>query len=164
MTGHADLRSFDYALEPMRRRRSWELDAALARQANANTRLHALRSKVLELDRDCDTHARDASAAWLRHSDAAGLERNLNHLAALQSTRAALMREMDKLHEQLAQLKLQSISAQQRVEVLNRHRQQQEQEYGVAQLRKSAVEADRDWVGRRPRTETNAADGGQGDH
>ena len=164
MTGHVDLRSFDYALEPMRRRRSWELDAALARQANASTRLLALKTRIFELDRDCDAQARDASAAWLQHADAAGLERNLKYLATLQGSRAALLREQDTLHEKLAQLKLQSIFAQQRVEVLDRHRQQQAQEYGVTQLRRNAAEADRDWVGRRPRTELSPANGGQGDH
>ncbi|HSV47302.1 MAG TPA: hypothetical protein VLJ58_16045 [Ramlibacter sp.] len=164
MNGHVDLRSFDYAMEPLRRRRSWELDIALARQANASAELFALEERVRELDRDCDARARDASAAWHQRPDATGLERNLKYLAALQGMRAALLQEVDVLQERLAQLKQQSVLAQQRLEVLNRHRQQESQEYAGAQLRAAAAEADRDWMARRQATQRSTTMGDADGH
>lgn len=90
-----DIRGFAYALEPLRQRRRWQLDAALAALAQAQRLLDETEARLSELREAHDTQARALSEAALRRLDAGAHRRALAYLTHLRERAKLLEAERD---------------------------------------------------------------------
>lgn len=143
-----DMRGFCYVLEPVRRRREWSLDAALARLGNLSRRLDQKRAAREALRADYAAQALQASRAWLARPDPVTQSRLLAYLAALHSRSVETEREIAALVSELRVARGQCASEQQALEVIDRHRREMLASYAIEQARKFSAHADADWVAR----------------
>jgi len=143
-------RGFTYALEPVRQRRQWQLDAQLARLAAQQRMLSDSRAALVLLEQGVDRQSGLAVRFWTERPDPRAQVRMLGYLAMLQQRRldaerdiAALAKEVDETREQCTRLH-------QRLEVLDQHRRESVAQHVVEHQRNMASEADRDWLARLP--------------
>ena len=146
MMAAADLRGFDYVLEPVRRRRQWQSDAALARLAQARQRKSEGDAKLQSLHEHCAAQAAHAASAWTTRADPATQAKSLGYLAALQQRRADSELRNVQLTARLEEARLEFTAARQRLEVLDRHRADTLKAFTNEQHRKSGAQADQDWA------------------
>lgn len=145
-----DLRGFQDPLAPLRKRREWQLDEALAIAG-------ALRVQVSEAQAQ-RTHAAEqlqgqcsfAAEAWLKRRDPFAHTRLLSYLAHQHAAVLACESAEQRLREQLADARRAVLRGQQAVDVLERHRSDEMADYRQMQERHGAAEADRDWNARSP--------------
>lgn len=143
-----DLRAFVYLLEPLRRRRQWQLDAALALLGEQRRKLAVQETGCETLRQECLAQAAQAARVWRDRADPAAQQRLLGYLAALQQRQAQAQHELNALYDMAEQARADCAAQQQRLEVLQQHRDSQFMEFAGEQQRKACVEADRDWGGR----------------
>lgn len=142
----ADLRGFAYFLEPVRRRRQWQSDAALARLAQARRQKSEWEAKLESLHEHCESQAAQAASAWTTRADPATQARALGYLAALQQRRADSELQIAQLTARLEAARREFAAAQQKLEVLDRHRADTLKAFTTEQHRKSGAQADQDWA------------------
>jgi hypothetical protein len=143
-----DTRGFTYVLEPVRRRREWDLDAALARLGSLNRQMAEKRAAGEALREDCASQALQASRAWTDRPDPVTHSRLLEYLAALHVRRVATERAIAVLSRELRLAREQCASEQQGLEILQRHRAEMCASYATDQARKFSAQADADWIAR----------------
>jgi hypothetical protein len=141
-------RGFTYALEPVRQRRQWQLDAQLARLAARQQVLGEQRAELEQIEQGCDHQAALAARFWTERPDPRAQARLLGYLALLQQRRADTEREIAALAEAVEQERQECVTLQQRLEALDQHRSESVAHYVVEHHRKAAAEADRDWLAR----------------
>jgi hypothetical protein len=144
----ADARGFIYALEPERRRRQWQLDAVMARLADLRRGIADLESTREKLDEECRSQAAQAGRAWARRADPVARARLLRYIATLQQSRADAEDEIAALTALMQQARAECSVQQQKLEVLDRHRQEARKDHSIERHRKDATEADQDWAAR----------------
>jgi hypothetical protein len=148
MMGGTDMRGFSYALEPVRRRRAWDLEAALGRLGNLSRRLDEKRKAGEALRADCAAQALQASRAWTARPDPATHSRLLQYLVELHARTVEADREIDALVGEVRVARDQCASEQQALDVIDRHRGQMLGSYATEQERRFSAYADADWVAR----------------
>lgn len=141
----ADARGFIYALEPERRRRQWQLDAAMARLGDLRRRIGDLESAREKLDEECVSQAAQAGRAWVRRADPIAHARLLRYIATLQQSRADAEDEIAALTALMQRARAECSIQQQKLEVLDRHRHEAKKDHSIERHRKDATEADQDW-------------------
>lgn len=144
-----DLRLFEYSLEPLRRRRQWQLEAAKTQLGRA---LRALEDAAQELEALRSGHleqSRQVAQQLARSIDPGAYARALRWLAdRMQSIRAAEARIAD-LRAERARAAAQCAAEQRKLEALESHRDECLAEFAQEEQRRQATEADRDWLTRR---------------
>ncbi|HSW22229.1 MAG TPA: hypothetical protein VLJ62_05645 [Burkholderiaceae bacterium] len=152
-----DLRGFSYALEPLLRRQRWALEAAQSRLGLANREIaqatHALSGLQEQL---ADQNARAAQAATER-MDPVLHRRSLQWLADMRQEIARAQQALDGLREQRSQLMAVCAQRQNKLDVIERHRDECRAVYAQEHDMRAAAAADRDWLARRPATRDAAA-------
>jgi hypothetical protein len=144
-----DLRRFEYALEPLRRRWQWQLDA-LQGQLGAAQREIAVEDAVIAGHRErLEAERNRAAAAAVRRLDPSSYPCLLHWLGQLRDVIEAAEVEQDRRRERRAVLQAQCVAQQRRLEALERHREECVAEHVVEEARRDASEADRDWLVRR---------------
>ena len=144
----ADLRAFAYVLEPVRRRRQWQLDAVLAQLAELRRQMLECESEQQRLHQECVTQAAQASRLWMERADPSTHAGLIGYLAALHQRGTDAQRELAKLTELVEQARQACALQQQRVELMNQHRSRELTAYVTEQHRKAGVQADHDWLAR----------------
>jgi hypothetical protein len=144
----ADTRGFSYVLEPVRRRREWDLDAALARLGDLGRRLGEKRAEGETLRAHCAAQALQASRAWTAWADPVTQSRLLEYLASLHRRKVETEREIAALGSELRLAREQCALLRQGLELLDRHCAEMLGSYAMDQARKSSAHADADWIAR----------------
>ncbi len=143
-----DLRGFRYALEPLRERRQWQLDAALAQLAALRRRMADSEAARDALDRDAAEQSARAASTWTARVDPIAHTRSLAYLMQLQRQRAGIERQIAQLRDELARAQVTVAQRQQGLEMLQRHRKEELDMYRLDKDRKTGAEADQDWSAR----------------
>ncbi|RYY82202.1 MAG: hypothetical protein EOO24_40820 [Comamonadaceae bacterium] len=146
--GTADPRGFTYALEPERRRRQWQLDAAMARLGGLRRQMAQWESTRDKLQAECAAQAAQVGQVWAHRVDPGAHARLLRYVAALQQRRADADKEIASLAEQLTMARLACSARQQKLEALDRHRAEAQKAHATESHRKEAALADQDWTAR----------------
>lgn len=145
-----DARGFHYVLEPLLRRQRWQVEALQARLGVANRKVADARQELDERQaRLREQHARAADAA-VQRMDPALHRANLHWLAQLREEIAGMQRRLDALREERAQLLAQYVAGQNKLAVIEKHREECLAEYAQLDRGRAATAADRDWLARKP--------------
>ncbi|ROZ63194.1 hypothetical protein [Ramlibacter sp. WS9] len=142
----ADLRGFEYGLEPIRRQRQWQFDAALAGLGKLQREAARWDAERDRLHGECVAQAARAAQVWTDRADPTAQARLLGYLAALQQRHADAEREIAALATRVDLARRECAAQQQRLEVLDQHRADTLKDYAVEQHRKAGAEADQEWV------------------
>lgn len=141
-----DLRGFVYALEPVRVKAQWQLEALQRELATAAARAAALREEAQALGAHFEAFARAARAPTSGRVDPAQAHRALAYLSDVQRQLAALAAQRSSADAQ--QTALQQRVAEQRLalDALDEDRERCRSEHVAERLRQHAIEADDDWL------------------
>jgi hypothetical protein len=144
----ADLRGFAYALEPVRRQRQWQFDAALARLGELRRQIAEWDVERERLRQECVAQAARAAQLWTLRVDPTAQARLLGYLAALQQRQVDAEREIAALNESVEIARQECAAQQQKLEVLDQHRSDTLKAFATEQHRKSGTQADQEWSAR----------------
>ena len=142
-------RGFTYALEAVRQRRQWQLDAQLARLAVQQQELSESRAELAQIEQGIDRQAVLTARLWSQRPDPRAQVRLLGYLAMLQQRRTDAELGIAALTQVVDQARRDCVVLQQRLEVLEQHRRESVIQHIVEAQRKMSAEADRDWLARR---------------
>ncbi|MBX3625331.1 MAG: hypothetical protein KF892_09990 [Rhizobacter sp.] len=137
---------FDYALEPLLQQARWQLEAALAELAAGARKLEVLKAAA-------DSHRQHVAAllGWMKPSSAQSLDpviaRNrVAYLAQAARKTVNFERELAQAEEEVQRLQSICREKQLKLDAIERHRGDAEQEHRQAHARKEAGQADDDWL------------------
>ena len=142
----SEVRGFRYPLEPLRKRRGWELDLAMTAVAALRKQLQDKQAMRQAAEDEAMAQGALAARAWTQRGDPSTQSRLLAYLAQLQERKATIELAIAALHEQLALAQQEAQRSQQQVEMLERHRKEELDLYRIGEQRKTIAEADRDWA------------------
>lgn len=145
-----DLRGFQDPLAPLRKRREWQLDQALATAGALRVRVSEAEARRRHAIEQLQNQSALAAQAWAKRRDPCAHARLLPYLVQRHASVLACEDEERRLREELADAQKAALRRQQEVDVLERHRSEQMADYRLMQERKLAVQADREWNARSP--------------
>ncbi|KHK58664.1 hypothetical protein PI87_02665 [Ralstonia sp. A12] len=145
---HADLRGFEYALEPLRQQRQWRLDKLLADLGSLQRDIARARAELDRLQARHREHAQAISDAIQRHFDMDVYRRGLHWLAGLRSQMLEQEAALETLLLKKEGMQKACVDAQQKLDVMERHRDDSIVDYVQAQSSRALAQADQDWIGR----------------
>lgn len=144
----ADLRSFNYALEPVRQQRNWKFEAALARMGALQRQMTQWRGVLEAVEAECKAESVGVARIWTTRPDPATRPRLLAYLAALHGRRGQAEQEIAALQERLDEARRDCADQHRRLEVLDRDKAETTKAYAVEQFRKASAQADQEWSAR----------------
>lgn len=147
-----DVRAFTYALEPLRKRRSWEMEAVEARLGLVNREI-ALATSQLEHRRQklVEQHAK-AADGMVRRMDPSQHRRTLSWLVRLREEIGFAQRHLEELKAARSKLMAEYAATQNRLAAIDSHRMDCLADYARAEQGRLAAAADADWLARRHTT------------
>lgn len=143
-----DMRGFVYALEPLRRKQQWQLEAAQRRLGQAQTAHEAAQAALTELQAALAGVAQEASGARGGRVDPVMHQRTLAYLIDLRGRIDAQQAVLEQAGAARDAARAACLAAQQRCEALTRHRERHQDQYHAEELARQASESDRDWLAR----------------
>jgi hypothetical protein len=142
-----DLRGFEYALEPLRSQRQWQLDALHAQLGKtqgsileAHEALAGLRSKLQVQSQEAMRSLHRQRIDPDRHT------RGLRWLAQLQAEISTGESRLAELQSLRSRLSAQCLTLQYKLNVIEAHRDECMAEFACHESGRLAAEADRDWL------------------
>jgi chromosome segregation ATPase len=145
----SDLRGFQYAAEPVLRRRQWELDAVVAEMGRMLARIAQARSHAMTLHEQLVAQSAASTGAVAARLDPGAHARSLAWLAQLQGRIADAERVLRQLDDQREEVTLRLRASQANVEAIEAHREDAVRDFAADAASRQASEADRDWLARR---------------
>lgn len=144
-----DLRGFRYALEPLLRQRQWQLDAVQSELGQVRRELEKA-TRALEMLRGrYDEQSRLASRALSVRLEPRSHAQRLGWLRSLRDMVASAEKTVRKLHALRGEVSARCLAHQQRLEVIERHREDCQEEFLRDAESRNLSETDRDWLARR---------------
>ena len=144
----ADLRGFDYPLDPLRVRQQWQLDALRVRLGTVLRELSEAQQRLEDLRSQHAASSRELSDQLTRRWDGAHHGSSLRWLAQLRSGLQQLEGGVAELRALKTKLGEQCLACQRRLDVLDAHRDEMQDEFAKEEAGRAANEADRDWLTR----------------
>jgi predicted nucleic acid-binding Zn-ribbon protein len=158
----ADVRGFNYALEPLRKRQAWQLEALQARLGIANRDIASATSQLHQRhERLREQHAKACEAVTQR-VDPVLQRRSLCWLAQLREEITLAQTRMNELQMQRSHLMTECVASQNKLAAIERHRDECLAEYAQTHQNRLAAAADSDWLARRHRVEAGNPARGMG--
>lgn len=145
----ADVRGFRYPLEPLLRRQGWQLEAAQARLGRATREVSAKRNAIERREEGLRRQDADAARSAAARFDPVHQHRNLQWLAREREAIAAERRELEALRRQRAEIAADCLARQNRLQVIEDHREDRVADYAQEQQGRQAAAADAEWLARR---------------
>lgn len=145
-----DLRGFPDPLAPLRKRREWQLDQALATAGALRVRVVEAQARRQHAAEQLQDQSALAAEAWQKRRDPCAHARLLPYLAQQHACVLECEEEEQRLRDELALAQKAARRRQQEVDVLEHHRSEEMADYRLTQERKLAAEADREWNARSP--------------
>jgi len=143
-----DLRGFVYALEPLRRKQQWQLEAAQRSLGQAQAAHDAEQEALSRLQAALESVAQGASRAAVSRLDPMQHQRTLAYLIEMRGRLDAQELILQKAGALRDAARAACLALQQRCEALERHREQHQAQYRETEMARQASEADRDWLAR----------------
>lgn len=143
-----DLRKFVYALEPVRRKRQWQLDALQIKLGKAQSTLSEAQREIRVLQNDAERVTQEVRLALLNRLDPHGHRSGLMWLAQLRKRIQEQQHTVDLLRQQRDDIRQACTVEHQQLEALTQHRKKSEAEYLLIEQNRQDTEADRDWIAR----------------
>lgn len=143
-----DLRGFVYALEPLRRKQQWQLEAAQRRLGQAQAAHDEAQAALTELQAALAAVAQRGSCIEGGRVDPVQQQRKLAYLIEMRGRIDAQQTLLEQAATARDGARAACLAAQQRCEALARHREHHEAQYRVEELARQASESDRDWLAR----------------
>ena len=143
-----DLRGFNYALEPLLRQRQWQLDALLARLGQAQAAVREAQEHLEALRARHEAQSREAARSLLQRLNPDHHTLCLQWLANLHTEILAGATRLGELEAERSRIRAQCLLQQQKLDVIELHREEEVADYTRVELGRLATEADRDWLAR----------------
>lgn len=155
-----DLRRFDYALEPLRRQRHWELEALQAELGRVLRRIEESQRALEEQRGRYQEQSERASRALTERLDPSTYPRLLQWLAGERRSIKAAEEGLSEMEEECRRVRARLLAQQQKVEAIEKHREDCVEEFARQEEGRLLSEGDRDWLARREwAVAANAGDG-----
>lgn len=154
----ADLRRFDFALEPLRRQRKWQLEALQADLGKAQRALTEAEGEFEALRVQLRSESLRAAKLLLERVDPSSHHHSINFLVQLRDAIAASEARVAELRAERDRVRAACLVQQQKLDVIERHREECVAEFQQHEEARLASDADRDWLSRR-QWATKAAEG-----
>lgn len=146
----ADVRGFRYPLEPLLQRQRWQLEAAQARLGRATREVAEKRAAIDRREEGLRRQDADAARAAAARFDPVQQHRNLQWLAREREAIAGEQRELEALRGRRAEIAADCLARQNRLQVIEDHREDRVADYVQEQQGRLAAAADAEWLARRP--------------
>jgi hypothetical protein len=143
---HASPRGFVYALEPLRRIRESELDAALAEVARIRASIELWRRSHGALSSQLAAGAASAREEWTKAPAPIARGAHLGFLSVLQQSCNRARAHIEELEQELAGAAAEAKRRRVALEVLDAHRSESEAAWRLAVERRLQTEADEGWT------------------
>ena len=143
-----DMRGFVYALEPIRKKNRWELDALQARLGKAQADVDKAQASLNELLGAYARTAADASGCAAEAFDPFRHRRQVAYLRLLHQRIETQREDTDNLRSIRDSLRAGCNAKQQALELLDGHRDRCKERYRHDEQVRQSAEADRDWIAR----------------
>jgi len=143
-----DLRGFDYALEPLRHQRQWQLDGLLARLGKIQSAIHRAQDELEILAERHRIQSREVEIALAERLDPLRHSRSLRWLANLKKQVHEGEEHLSTLQAQRSEIAAQCLVQQQKVDVVEAHKEECVAEFIQHEAGRMITEADRDWLAR----------------
>ncbi len=140
------MRGWRYPLEPLRKRRQWQLDAALAQASQLRQGLIASQARLARLDEEAKAQSAQANVAWQNHRDPIMHTRLLGYLAAQHARGAAIHGEIELLRQQINSAQQEVLQRHHALEALHRHHKEAMDQERRQQGRGQQAQADQHWI------------------
>lgn len=144
-----DTRGFDYALEPLRQRLGWQLDALQVRFARLQAESAAAREALEALVASHSTAVEQAAGRVAQQVDPGAHARSLQWLAQLRERMMQAQVRCADLRKDCTQAARDCLSHQQKIDAIEAHRDEAVEEFAQEALRRQAADSDREWLARR---------------
>lgn len=144
----ADLRGFEYALEPLRQQRQWHLDKQLAELGRLQRDVTQVQGELARMKAQYDEAAQASFDAARRWFDVDAYRRGIAWLAALRSRLIEQEATLESLLRRKKAAHLACVAAQQKLDVVEQHREDSVADYVQAQNSRVAKQSDHDWIAR----------------
>ncbi len=141
-----DLRGFEYALEPLRSRRQWQLDALHAQLGKTQELIRDAHEALTDLRSMLHTQSQGATQSLHRRIDPDRHFRDLKWLAQLQAEISTSESQLAELQSLRSRLRTQCLSLQYQLNVIEAHRDECRAEFACRENGRLTAEADRDWL------------------
>jgi len=145
----ADLRRFDYALEPVRRQGQWRLEALHALLGNAQRDVKQQRERLDGLRAEHRERSRQVASETARPLDPAAYALAIEWLADLRRRIGEAERHLAVLEAQRDEVAEECRGQQRKVDAVERHRDDCVAEFAQGEEARLASDADREWLARR---------------
>ncbi|CBJ37729.1 protein of unknown function [Ralstonia solanacearum CMR15] len=146
-----DLRGFEYAMEPLRQQRQWQMEKLLADLGRLQHDISQAQADLERLRSEYEDHARSAADAAHQRFNIDTHRRGLNWLIALRTQMLEKESRLDALQRQKLDIQQACVVAQQKVDVIEQHRDESIADYVQAQNGRLLAQADQDWMARQGR-------------
>ena len=144
-----DVRGFEYAAEPVLRRRQWELDAAVADLGRTLEQVALAKSQARALQEQLAAQVSISNDFVGTRFDPVAHTRALAWLAKLQGRIAQAQQALARLEARREEVSERLRTLQSQVEAIEAHREDAVHDFAAAAAARVASEADRDWLARR---------------
>nr|EUJ15102.1 hypothetical protein RSP673_07540 [Ralstonia solanacearum P673] len=146
-----DLRGFEYPMEPLRQQRQWHMETLLADLGRLQHDISQTQADLERLRIEYEDHARSAADAAHQRFDIDIHRRGLNWLIALRTQILEKESRLHALQRQKLDIQQACVAAQQKVDVIEQHRDEFIADYVQAQNGRLLAQADQDWMARQGR-------------
>ena len=145
----ADLRGFEYALEPLRQRQQWRVDELLRALASLQRSVVETETGLEQLRAQYKDQSRAAADAAKMRLDVNAYRQGLRWLTALQAAMQEENTKLQALLEERAEVHAAYVTQQQKLDAMDQHRDDCIADYALEQSRRASAQADQDWIMRR---------------
>lgn len=143
-----DMRGFQYALKPFVQKQEWIKESLQRRLAKAQAALTNAQEELAGTQGTLEAQSKHIQHALLNKADPIAHQRGLEFLVSLIESIEAQKREIEKLQAEKKNIHSEYLAQQCKLDGLNEHYIQAQQDFAVEQTRNAAAEADREWIGR----------------
>jgi predicted nucleic acid-binding Zn-ribbon protein len=149
VSSHADLRGFRYALEPLLRKRQWELDGLQAKIEQAAKALERARHEHALLEEEWLQYAQDIRQARSKDVDPHGYMLALRHLTQRRAAADLAEQNVKQLADTKQRLSDEWKEQHMKLDLTKKHKTERLGEYVRVEQNRADSELDREWIARR---------------
>lgn len=146
---NVDRRGFNYALEPLRLRYQWQLDALQADLGKIHKDIRRVETQLDDLTARYRMQSQSVIAMLANAMDPERYTRQVHWLAQQRQRIAATENELDTLYAKRTEMTAKCTAQQQRLDAVERDREAHLSDFVCEEQRRLVSEADREWLARR---------------
>lgn len=144
-----DLRGFEYAMEPLRKQRQWRMEKVIADLGRLQHDISQAQAELERLRTEYRDRAHSAASAAHQRFDIDNHRRGLHWLAVMRTQILEKESRLDALQSQKSELQQVLVLVQQKLDVIEQHRDESIADYKQAQNGRLLAQADQGWITRR---------------